>query len=157
MPNETQYLSVRLERNILIAGIVNEHNEFLQPKHSQVEMPIAHLGKSALVASFDMSTVHRIVVPNLQPKMPARASGMSDAWYQRLIDASYERTLVARADAEDLRRLIKHHIARGNLTVIADPSNFLTADDVLDDAELELVSDHREAVESKNASKGRGK
>lgn len=160
MSTTTEYVSVTLSRNLLIAGLVNEHNEFLQPKHSQVPLEIPHLGKSAMVASFDMSTIHRIPVPSLTPRMPARASGMSDAWYQRLIDASYERTLVARADAEALRRLIKHHVARGNLTVVApggDPSNFLTADDTLDDAELELVNDHREAAEAKTVAKSRAK
>ena len=151
-----EYVSVTLDRNVLLAGITNDKNEFLQPRHSQVELEIAHLGKAAMVASFDMSTVHKIPVPSLTPRMPARAANMSDQWYQRLVDASYERALVARADAQALRALIRHHVARKNLTIVADPSGFLVADDVLDDAEIELVNDHREAAEGTVAKKARG-
>jgi len=101
-------------------------------------------GLRPVVPVFDMSFVHKIVIPDIRPRTPKRPPGVSDQYFARLCDYGYTRSISARAEGEKLRSLLLHFIDRGNLEIVSDPHGFMDDGfEPIDPAERSILDEQK--------------
>jgi hypothetical protein len=89
-----------------------------QPKMSIVEQP--HAYGPLQTVQFDHSEVYCVELENDEPQVIERTKGMSEPWYNRLLDAEFDRALKAREKNADLMRRVDLYVADGTIELVTD-------------------------------------
>ncbi len=126
-------------------NLYDSNGNAVVPKGRNEPKNVPHLSTPAMVVQFDMGedgSSYEIAVPNIEFKEPRIPKGASPLYASRLMDFAIEANLKKRAEADKLRRLIRHHAeVRHNIRIVSDPTNFLESDDELDDMERGILGE----------------
>lgn len=93
--------------------------------------------------AFDMDKVHLVELPDCAPHIPKRRDEWSDGFYQKIVDAAHVKAIESRGESAKIIGKIKHYVATGVITVVADPDGVLDEPE-LSDAELALLNGQSE-------------
>jgi len=85
---------------------------------SIVEQP--HAYGPLQTVQFDHSEVYRVELENDEPQAIEKTKGMSEPWYNRLLDAEFDRALQAREKNADLMRRVDLYVADGTIELVTD-------------------------------------
>ena len=89
-----------------------------QPKMSIVEQP--HAYGPLQTVQFDHSEVYCVELENDEPQYIEKTKGMSDPWYNRLLDAEFDRALKAKERNASMMRLVDLYVKDGTIELVTD-------------------------------------